>query len=124
MRIKTLELINNPKIKNLKLDFTVNNEIQDTIIFAGNNGCGKTTILDEIYLLTNHKYYTNCQRTKGKIKSIIILTDKEINNAEKKVIIPFINKNFDKFMELWNDYMNGYDVPIINDNNEQYYDET
>lgn len=50
--------------------------------------------------------------------------NKEINNAEKKVIIPFINKNFDKFMELWNDYMNGYDVPIINDNNEQYYDET
>lgn len=86
MRIKTLELINNPKIKNLKLDFTVNNEIQDTIIFAGNNGCGKTTILDEIYLLTNHKYYTKCQRTKGKIKSIIVLTDKEIEIVKQNIL--------------------------------------
>lgn len=49
MRIKSLELVNDPKIKNLKLDFTIDNVVQDTIIFAGNNGCGKTTILDNIY---------------------------------------------------------------------------
>ncbi len=46
MKIKSLELLENKKIKNIKLDFTINDIIQDTIIFAGNNGCGKTTILE------------------------------------------------------------------------------
>ena len=59
MRIKSLELVNDPKIKNLKLDFTVDNVVQDTIIFAGNNGCGKTTILDNIYSLINHNIVSN-----------------------------------------------------------------
>lgn len=54
MRIKSLEIVNDSKIKNLKFNFTIDNNIQDTIIFAGNNGCGKTTILDNIYLLLNH----------------------------------------------------------------------
>ena len=86
MRIKSLELIDNPKIKNLKLDFTIENDIQDTIIFAGNNGCGKTTILEEIYLLTNHSSIHEKQREKGEIKSIIELNDDEINIIKNNII--------------------------------------
>ena len=90
MRIKSLELVNDPKVKNLKLDFTINNSIQDTIILAGNNGCGKTTILDNIYMLINHHLASDSERTEGLIKSVIILELNEIEmiknniNASKK----------------------------------------
>ena len=86
MRIKSLELVNDPKIKNLKLDFTVDNAVQDTIIFAGNNGCGKTTILDNIYSLINHNIVSNSERESGLIKSIIILNAEEIEIIKNNIL--------------------------------------
>ena len=86
MRIKSLELVNDPKIKNLKLDFTVDNAVQDTIIFAGNNGCGKTTILDNIYSLINHNIVSNSERESGLIKSIIILNAEEIKIIKNNIL--------------------------------------
>lgn len=77
MRIKSLELVNDPKVKNLKLDFTVDSNVQDTIILAGNNGCGKTTILDNIYLLINDDNVRSLDRDDGLIKSVILLNDNE-----------------------------------------------
>ena len=79
MKIKSLELLENKKIKNIKLDFTINDIIQDTIIFAGNNGCGKTTILEQIYVLTNYIIAINLDRNKGKITAILWLEDSEKN---------------------------------------------
>ena len=100
MRIKSLELVNDPKIKNLKLDFTV---VQDTIIFAGNNGCGKTTILDNIYSLINHNIVSNSERESGLIKSIIILNNEEIE-IDKKLsdIINIGIEYYDKTNGLFN----------------------
>ena len=47
MRIYNIEIKNNPILGNLKLDFTdTKGNIVDTVIFAGENGCGKTTILE------------------------------------------------------------------------------
>lgn len=86
MRIKSLELVNDPKIKNLKLDFTVDNVVQDTIIFAGNNGCGKTTILDNIYSLINYNIVSNSERESGLIKSIIILNNEEIEIIKNNIL--------------------------------------
>lgn len=86
MRIKSLELVNDPKIKNLKLDFTVDNVVQDTIIFAGNNGCGKTTLLDNIYSLINHNIVSNSERESGLIKSIIILNNEEIEIIKNNIL--------------------------------------
>lgn len=86
MRIKSLELVNDPKIKNLKLDFTVDNVVQDTIIFAGINGCGKTTILDNIYSLINHNIVSNSERESGLIKSIIILNNEEIEIIKNNIL--------------------------------------
>ena len=86
MRIKSLELVNDPKLKNLKLDFTIDNVVQDTIIFAGNNGCGKTTILDNIYLLINHSMISSLDRDSGSIKSIIILDDCEIEIIKHNIL--------------------------------------
>lgn len=86
MRIKSLELVDDPKIKNLKLDFTVDNVVQDTIIFAGNNGCGKTTILDNIYSLINYNIVSNSERESGLIKSIIILNNEEIEIIKNNIL--------------------------------------
>ncbi len=84
MRLKLLRIINNPKLNDLYLDFTVNGKVQDTIIFAGDNGCGKTTILDEIFSFISLKKSSD---VKGKAVGRIILNEKEKN---------FIKKNLSK----------------------------
>lgn len=84
MRLKSLRIINNPKLNDLYLDFTVNGKVQDTIIFAGDNGCGKTTILDEIFSFISLKKSSD---VKGKAVGRIILNEKEKN---------FIKKNLSK----------------------------
>lgn len=54
MKIRRIELYNHPILGNLKLDFTDNNgNCIDTIIFAGENGTGKTSILDLLYEFSN-----------------------------------------------------------------------
>lgn len=50
MRLKKLRLENHPLLKNLQLDFTdESGHSVDTIILAGENGTGKTSILDLLY---------------------------------------------------------------------------
>lgn len=85
MRLKSLRIVNNPKLNDLYLDFTVNGKVQDTIIFAGDNGCGKTTILDEIFSFISLKKASD---VKGKAVGRIILNEKE-----KK----FIKENLSKY---------------------------
>lgn len=54
MRIKKIQLENHPILGNLNLDFTNGNgECVDTIIFAGENGTGKTSILDLLFDFSN-----------------------------------------------------------------------
>jgi len=87
VRISKLEIIENPKIKNIVLDFKVDDNIQDTIILAGNNGCGKTAILEDIFYAISQ---TSNIRNNEKIICTIQLNDDEIelikmniNNNEK-----------------------------------------
>lgn len=50
MRIKEIKLVNNPFFGNMTFDFTdYTGKIVDTIIIAGENGCGKTRLLDIIF---------------------------------------------------------------------------
>lgn len=52
MRIKKIKVINHEVLGNLELDFTNDNgNAEDIIFLAGENGCGKTTIIDNIYRL-------------------------------------------------------------------------
>ena len=56
-RIRKIEFINHPILNNLKLDFCDNDgNPLDTIIFAGENGTGKTTILSEIHKITTDQF--------------------------------------------------------------------
>lgn len=50
IKIKSIKFNTHPVLKDLFLDFsTTNNEVADTIIFAGENGSGKTTIINTLY---------------------------------------------------------------------------
>ena len=49
MKILSIEFEKHPILGNLKLDFTdKNGNPVDTVLLAGENGCGKTTILEEL----------------------------------------------------------------------------
>lgn len=54
MKLFNLGVENHPILGNMTLDFTENGKIVDTIILAGENGCGKTTILELIHSLGNY----------------------------------------------------------------------
>ena len=50
MRIKSIEINNNIVLGDMSISFVDENmKIKDIIILAGENGCGKTTLLDIIY---------------------------------------------------------------------------
>lgn len=49
-KVRKNRFINHPVLKNMELDFTGRNgEAVDMVIFAGENGCGKSTIISELY---------------------------------------------------------------------------
>ena len=55
-RIRKIKFENHPILKNLELNFCdLNGKVMETIIFAGENGTGKSTILNELYKIASHK---------------------------------------------------------------------
>lgn len=60
-KIKKITFINHPVLNDLALDFCDSNgNTVDTIIFAGGNGTGKSTILNELYKLSSHTITQDC----------------------------------------------------------------
>ena len=60
-KIKKITFKNHPVLRNLSLDFCdTDGNIVDTIIFAGENGTGKSTILDELYKISSHEIVHEC----------------------------------------------------------------
>lgn len=54
-RIRRVELKDHPVLGSLELDFTDRaGNVVDTVIFAGENGTGKSTILDVLYSISSH----------------------------------------------------------------------
>lgn len=85
MKILSIEFKEHPILGNLKLDFTDRNgKPVDTIILAGENGCGKTTILEELYNLWNFSEHN--ANYKGKyITTLLYLNEAEINQIAQKI---------------------------------------
>lgn len=86
MKILSIEFQNHSILGNLKLDFTdkKGNPV-DTIILAGENGCGKTTILEEISSLWDLAKHNASYKGKY-ITTKIYLDKKEIDQITQKII--------------------------------------
>lgn len=87
VRIKSIRIENNNVLGNIFLPFTdKNDEIVDTIIFAGENGTGKSTILNIIYEFS--MYNLKNVKSDEKRTFIVQLSDKDIelfNNNQKTI---------------------------------------
>ena len=54
-KIRKIKFKNHPILKDLELNFCdLNDKVVETIIFAGENGTGKSTILNELYRVDSH----------------------------------------------------------------------
>lgn len=86
MKILSIEFQNHSILGNLKLDFTdkKGNPV-DTIILAGENGCGKTTILEEISNLWDRAKHNASYKGKY-ITAKIYLDKKEVGQITQKII--------------------------------------
>lgn len=86
MKILSIEFQNHSILGNLKLDFTdkKGNPV-DTVILAGENGCGKTTILEEIRSLWDLAKHNASYKGKY-ITTKIYLNKKEIDQITQKII--------------------------------------
>jgi AAA15 family ATPase/GTPase len=75
VRIKSLKLKDHRVLGDLELDFTVGDRVADNIIIAGENGCGKTTLLkvisDFFEILGDPKSWSPTDR-KGKFHDVLI----------------------------------------------------
>lgn len=118
MKIKSIKIENHKVLGNLDLDFTDRNgNIYDTVIFIGENGCGKTTILDFIYKLFQTKgsitesIHNDCNYTVA-----LSLTEEELNKINNKIKIQ--NPNIK--VNLTNDLTIQYTGNETNDINLKY----
>lgn len=86
MKFREITFLNHPILGNLHLDFTdANGKAVETIILAGENGCGKTIILNSLFDFFN--------RRDGKaIEGVIELNSKEISAIKAKYNTPVAKK--------------------------------
>lgn len=91
MRLSQIEFKDHPILKNLKISFVKDNgEIYSNIIFVGENGCGKTTILNELFNYDNTSYIVNKEQNfnlcgQCGYKSIYIAQDIKFRNAVNNI---------------------------------------
>jgi predicted ATPase len=96
MKIKTIKFERHPILKDLSIDLTsVDGKPVDTIIFAGENGTGKSTILNAIYDFSTFKIDALTLNEKRTFKV-------ELNNEEILII-----KSHDQISKLVNDKIQG-----------------
>jgi len=85
MKILSIEFEKHPILGNLKLDFAdKNGNPVDTVILAGENGCGKTTILEEIRNLWDTAKHNTSYKGKY-ITAKVYIDKKEINQMLQKI---------------------------------------
>jgi ABC-type cobalamin/Fe3+-siderophores transport system ATPase subunit len=96
MKFKNIEFIDHPILGHCSFDFTNKDEnIVDTIIIAGENGCGKSVFLNELY---NFNPSSLLSVNQGELKSTLILTENEfssLTNYENfRSYVPIINNDY------------------------------
>lgn len=83
MKFRKIRFENHPILGNCNFDFTdKNGNTVDTIIIAGENGCGKTVLLNELFAYSPNEIIGN---KTGKFESEIELNRMEIESLNTKV---------------------------------------
>jgi predicted ATPase len=101
LRIKSIRIENNKVLGNIFLSFTdKNDQIVDTVIFAGENGTGKSTILNIIYEFSLYNVVTGNPSEKRTF--IVSLSDKDIEllNENQNNKSYFINGILDNELQI------------------------
>lgn len=84
MKILKIELLNNPILGSTTFDFTRNNgKPYDNIVFAGENGCGKTSLLNIIFDFSNMTKDKSMPQNEERIFYIQLSND-EINRFNQR----------------------------------------
>lgn len=107
-KIRKISFKNHPILKNLTLDFCdCNGNAVDTVIFAGENGTGKSTILDYLYTAFS-----------GKVASESII---ELEREDKILVLEFCFRESNGNKEIWVKDSDGLNtIPGLNDFKEKY----
>ena len=80
MRIKKINYNNHAILGNLELDFTnKNGKAEDMIFIAGENGCGKTTIINNIFDMFSHSRVNRG----GSFSYYLELNDEDVNFVKR-----------------------------------------
>ncbi|MCR6513358.1 ATP-binding protein [Clostridium sp. LY3-2] len=110
MRIKKVEVKNNIVLGDMSILFTDENmKVKDIIILAGENGCGKTTLLEIIYNFVSGECANN-ENTRDEINKITVeFSDYEIEKLKRSNILNYYFNNLD-----------GKEVNFIMDYNLKY----
>ena len=59
-RMRSVKFTDHPVLGDLQLDFCRDDRPVDTVIIAGENGVGKTAILESLYKITSHESFLPC----------------------------------------------------------------
>jgi predicted ATPase/5S rRNA maturation endonuclease (ribonuclease M5) len=110
MKIKSIKLQNNPVLGNFEIDFTdKNGNPVDSIILAGENGSGKTTILDIIFELSQYRFRNNYPAEIREFDLILDQSDLELLRQNEqssryfsRINSPVVKVSFDYSKESWN----------------------
>lgn len=96
MKIKRVEVKNNIVLGNVNISFIDDNmKIKDMIILAGENGCGKTTLLEIIYNFISGEC-RNDEDIRDEINEITVeFSDYEIEKLKKSNVVQYYFKDLD-----------------------------
>lgn len=94
MRIKSFKIENIGKFSNLEINFSKENKLQNHILFIGNNGSGKTTILESIALsLSWFVARVKNAKTNGSVINELKIKN-SANSGNIKIVVDDKNEEF------------------------------
>ena len=125
MKISQIEFKNHPILQNLKINLTdKNGNIYSNIVFVGENGCGKTTLLNELFDYDNSQYIINKEHNYNLCgecghKCLYVAQDLKYRNAINVISNKISNnKIYKDITDIRNtNHYNGANIMSINKNN-------
>lgn len=83
VKIKSITFFNHPVFGSKTFDFTINNIAADNIIFAGENGSGKTILLEELYNAVSRDFIVGDNRSNNISYAVLVdISDEEYYSSD------------------------------------------